>query len=65
MDKTYLNIKDLDSLITVLQEYRQQYGNIAVGIDLSSAKQEGFYDIDAVLYGTDEDDNTFIDLILW
>lgn len=65
MDETYLDIKDLDSLIIVLQEYRQQYGNIAVGIDLSTAKQEGFYNIGAVLYGTDEDDNTSIDLILW
>ena len=65
MSDAQMDIKDLDSLIAVLQEYRQQYGNIAVGIDLSTAKQEGFYDIDAVLYGTDEDDNSFIDLILW
>lgn len=65
MSDTSFSIKDLDSLITVLQEYRQEYGNIAVGIDLSSAKQEGFYNIEAVLYGTDEENNGFIDLILW
>ncbi|HCU07269.1 MAG TPA: hypothetical protein DIC42_06835 [Holosporales bacterium] len=65
MDKTYLDIKDLDGLIIVLQNYRQQYGNIPVHIDLSVGQSEGTYDIDAVLYSTNENDERSIDLIIW
>jgi len=65
MDEEYLDIKDLDQLIIVLQKHRNQYGNIPVYIDLSMSQDEGCYDIDAVLYSTDENGNKSIDLVVW
>jgi recombinational DNA repair protein RecT len=65
MDETYLNIETLDKLITALQNYRQKYGNISVDMDMSVSKDEGSYDIDAVLYSVDEDGKKSISLISW
>jgi hypothetical protein len=59
------DIKDLDELIKILRFYRENYGNIPVCIDLSVGQDEGDYDIDAVLYATDEDGKKSIDLIVW
>lgn len=61
----YLNIQDLDSLILALQDHREHYGNIPVHIDISAGENEGTFDIDAVLYSTDEDGEKSIDLIAW
>ena len=61
----FLDIKDVDNLIHALQVHRQQYGNLPVRICLSGNKEEGDYDIDAVLYSTDEDGDKSIDLIIW
>jgi len=61
----FLDIKDVDNLIQALQLRRQQYGNLPVRICLSVGKEEGDYDIDAVLYSTDEDGDKSIDLIIW
>lgn len=60
-----LEIENLDDLILVLQDHREHYGNIPVHIDLSVGQSEGTYDIDAVLYSTDEDGEESIDLIVW
>jgi len=65
MDETYLNIETLDKLITALQNYRQKYGNISVDMDMNVSKDEGSYDIDAVLYSVDEDGKKSISLISW
>jgi hypothetical protein len=65
MGEKCLNIKDLDELITTLQDYRQQYGNIYVDMDMSTSKDEGVYDIDAVLYSVDEDGKKSISLVSW
>jgi hypothetical protein len=58
-------IKDLDDLIITLKDYRQKYGNISVDMDMSTSKDEGSYDIDAVLYSVDEDGKKSISLISW
>jgi len=63
--KKCLEIENLDDLIFVLQEHRKHYGNISVHMDMSVSKDEGVYDIDAVLYSTDEDGKQSIDLISW
>lgn len=65
MQKKCLEIENLDDLIFVLQYYREKYGNISVHMDMSVSKDEGVYDIDAVLYSTDEDGKESIDLISW
>ena len=65
MDTKYLDIKDLDELIAALQYYRQQYGNIFVDMDMSTSKDEGVYNIDAVLYSTDENGKKSISLVSW
>jgi hypothetical protein len=65
MHKEFENIKNVDQLINALQFLRNQYGNIHVNIDLSIRKDEGCYDIDAVFYGYDEENNQFISLISW
>jgi hypothetical protein len=60
-----LEIENLDDLIFVLQGHREHYGNIPVHIDLSAGQDEGVYDIEAVLYSTDEDGKESIELIIW
>ena len=59
------NIENLDNLIFVLQDYRECYGNMPVYIQLDGSQTEGCYDIDAVLYSTDEDGRQSVDLIVW
>ena len=61
----FLEIEYTDGLIRALQLRRQQYGNLPVRICLSTGQLEGDYDIDAVLYSTDEDGDKSIDLIIW
>lgn len=65
MIKEFEEIKNVDQLINALQLLRNQYGNLPVNIDLSVGKEEGCYDIDAVLYGYDTEGNQFITLISW
>jgi hypothetical protein len=60
-----LEIENLDNLIFVLQDYRECYGNMPVYIQLDGNQTEGCYDIDAVLYTTDENGKKSIDLIVW
>jgi hypothetical protein len=60
-----LEIKDIDGLILALQIHREKHGNIPVYIDLSAGQEEGCYDIDAVLYATDEYGEESVDLIVW
>lgn len=61
----FFGIKDLDRFIAILQYYREKYGNLPVYMDMSCSKEEGSYDIDAVLYGYDEDGEESIGLISW
>ena len=63
--KECLEVEYLDDLIFVLQEHRKQHGNIRVYMCMSANKDEGDYDIDAVLYSTDEDGEETISLISW
>ena len=61
----YLNIKNINDLVLVLQDHLEHYGNIPVYINISAGDNEGTFDVDAVLYGTDEDGNKFVSLIAW
>lgn len=66
MDNKFLeDIKDLDALLFALQYHREKYGNLPIYIDLSVGQKEGCYNVDAVLYSTDENGEKSIDLIVW
>jgi hypothetical protein len=65
MNKKFISIKDINGLINALQLHLKKYGNLPVCIDLSVSKDEGRYDVDAVLYSTNEDNEKTIDLIVW
>ncbi len=57
--------KNLRELISTLEFYQEKYGNIPVCVDLSSSKKEGCYEVESVVFGTDELKNKFISLIIW